>query len=61
MTEVEKSSKYWPDSEDEAETFGHISVQVQDESTLSHIENTEVKILELKGNFSKTVFFRANG
>ena len=53
VTEVEKSSKYWPDLKDQVETFGHISVHLRDESRLSHIENTEIKLFDLKGKFWK--------
>ncbi len=29
--------------------FGHIAVEVKDVTILNHIENTEVKLLDLKG------------
>ena len=50
MVETEKCAKYWPGSDStEAEIFGHISVQVQDETMLAKIDGAMRRKLRIKG------------
>ena len=53
MVETEKCAKYWPGSDsNEAEIFGHISVQVQDETRLGKIDGAMRRKLKIKGLIS---------
>ena len=48
MTEVEKSSRYWPE-DGSVETFGQFEVEIKKKENIQNLDGTILRSLQVKG------------